>query len=163
MTVPYKDILLALAKSKVRYLVAGGFAVNFHNYNRSTADLDLIIHLEPKNAEIFDAMMTDLGYRPRVPVSGKDLGDESKRREWIMEKNMVVFTYINPNNPMEIIDIFVEEPKPFEEMYKDRLVSDVFDVKINVVGYDDLVEMKKKAGRPKDQIDLLELEKRNGK
>lgn len=163
MTVPYKNILLALAKSKVRYLVVGGFAVNFHNYNRSTADLDLIIHLEPKNAELFDVMMTELGYRPRVPVSGKDLGDESKRREWIMEKNMVVFTYINPNNPMEIIDIFVEEPKPFEEMYNDRLVSDVFNVKINVVGYNDLIEMKKKAGRPKDQIDLLELEKRNVK
>lgn len=41
--VAYKDLFVALEKHKIEYLVAGGFAVNFHQVNRATADLDLIL------------------------------------------------------------------------------------------------------------------------
>lgn len=33
----------------MRYLVAGGVAVVLHGYLRTTADLDLIVQLEPDN------------------------------------------------------------------------------------------------------------------
>ena len=41
----YQEILSALAKAKVRYLVAGGIAMNMHGLQRTTVDLDLIIFL----------------------------------------------------------------------------------------------------------------------
>jgi hypothetical protein len=39
----------ALEKAGVRYLVAGGLAVNAHGYLRFTNDVDLVVQLVPEN------------------------------------------------------------------------------------------------------------------
>ncbi len=41
--IPYAHIFKALSEAKVRYLVAGGIAVNLHQVMRATVDLDLIL------------------------------------------------------------------------------------------------------------------------
>lgn len=158
---PYQELFKALSNHQIEYLVAGGFAVNFHGINRATADLDLIIHLDEKNILEFDAMMTKLGYTPRLPVTGKEFAIKENREKWINEKNLVVFSYIHPNNPFELIDIFAEEPKPFAELYKYRLEVQAFGVKIQVVGLHDLLELKKQAGREKDLYDIKMLENKD--
>ena len=161
--ITYKEIFTALAKQKIRYLVAGGVAVNLHQVNRATADLDLIIHLESDNILNFVNMMEKLGYKPRVPVAGQDFANPETRKKWIEEKNMKVFSYINPSNHFEVIDIFVEEPKPFNELDKNKLEVQAFGVTISVVGIDDLIEMKKNVGRDTDLFDVQQLEKiKNG-
>ncbi len=37
----FEEILLAFNNSKVEYMLSGGFAVNYHGFNRSTSDLDV--------------------------------------------------------------------------------------------------------------------------
>lgn len=51
--VPYQKLFKLLAQHKIQYLVADGFAVNFHQVQRATVDLDLILHLETKNILAF--------------------------------------------------------------------------------------------------------------
>jgi hypothetical protein len=42
------DVLVrALDSAGVRYLVAGGLAVNAHGYLRFTRDIDIVLHLSP--------------------------------------------------------------------------------------------------------------------
>ncbi|MBI3541120.1 MAG: hypothetical protein HY073_03160, partial [Deltaproteobacteria bacterium] len=60
----YQSILTALSKAKVRYLVAGGIAMNLHGFSRATFDLDLIIFLKKENILKFTKVMTKLGYCP---------------------------------------------------------------------------------------------------
>lgn len=158
--IPYKDIFIAFDRAKVKYLVAGGFAVNFHHVNRATVDLDLILHLEENNILKFNEVMTELGFKPRLPVDGKDLADADKRREWITEKNMVVFSYIHPQHHFALIDVFVEEPKPFAEMDRQKLIVKAFGAKIPVVGLNDLIELKQQAARPKDLLDIQMLKEK---
>ena len=62
-------IVGALNMANVRYLVAGGLAVVAHGYVRFTADVDLIIDLEPGNVMRAVASLERLGYRPRAPVA----------------------------------------------------------------------------------------------
>lgn len=152
--VPYKNILVALSQAGVEYLVAGGFALNFHGLARATFDLDLIIHLNEENVITFDNVMTSLGFCPKVPVAGRDFAKKENRERWIIEKNMIVFSYTNPNNPIELVDVFVNEPKPFAEMYERRHESEIFGMKVPSVGLEDLLQMKLKAGRPKDKLDI---------
>lgn len=152
--IPYKDIFLALNRAKVRYLVAGGVAVNLHGIDRATVDLDLIVHLELRNALKFTRVMTKLGYAPKVPVKAEEFADPVKCKSWIKDKNMIVFSFINLKEPMELIDIFVEEPVPFEELYERRTKRAAFGTFIPVVSLRDLIRMKEKAGRPKDVFDL---------
>lgn len=158
--IPYARIFKALQEAKVRYLVAGGVAVNLHQVMRATVDLDLIIHLEEQNVLKFVRVMTTLGYVPRVPVAAEELADRKKRRQWINKKNMMVFSFIRPENPMEIVDVFVKEPMPFAPLYRKRIEIEAFGVKIPVVGLRDLIRMKRKAGRERDLYDIRLLSKK---
>ncbi len=158
--VPYSDILRAISQAGVQYLVAGGVALNLHQLMRMTVDLDLIIHLESSNVKKFVQVMQALGFRPKVPVDPLDFADEHKRKTWIVEKNMVVFSFINLNNPMEVVDIFVEEPRPFEELYQRRHEVRLGDAVVAVLGAEDLIALKEAAGRPKDLYDIKLLKDR---
>ncbi|HSA59428.1 MAG TPA: hypothetical protein VLJ37_07050 [bacterium] len=157
---PYVRIFQALREAGVRYLVAGGVAVNLHQVVRATVDLDLILHLEEKNILKFVRVMKDLGYTPRVPVAAEDLADPKKRRQWIEEKNMMVFSFIRPDNPMEIVDVFVKEPMRFASLDKRRADVEAFGLKIPVVGVADLIRIKRKAGRERDLYDISLLSKK---
>lgn len=158
--VPYSDILRAISHAGVRYLVAGGVALNLHQLMRMTVDLDLIIHLEVNNVKKFVQVMQSLGFRPKVPVDPMDFADEQKRKSWIMEKNMVVFSFINLKNPMEMIDVFVQEPYPFDELYQRRYDVQVGDATVAVLGAEDLIALKEAAGRAKDLYDIKLLKDR---
>ena len=64
------DVLVhALDKGRVRYLVAGGLAVNAHGYLRFTRDIDLVIQLDPDNVtSAFRAMEGWCDAHPDTPV-----------------------------------------------------------------------------------------------
>ncbi|HLG18482.1 MAG TPA: hypothetical protein VI895_01535 [Bdellovibrionota bacterium] len=136
--------------------------MNFHQVQRATVDLDLIVHLERKNVLAFVEMVSHLGFKPRLPVDAKDFADAHKRKEWIEEKGMMVFSFIHPGNPFEVIDVFSQEPKPFQELAGRQLLVDAFGIKIRVIGKMDLIEMKDRAGRDKDLFDAAELRKLTG-
>lgn len=45
---PIPDVLLALSRASVRYVVVGGLAAVMHGVARVTYDLDLVIELTPE-------------------------------------------------------------------------------------------------------------------
>lgn len=154
----YQRILVELAKAGVRYLVAGGIAMNIHGMERSTFDLDLIVFLDKENILKFVRVMKRLGYRPRVPVPPEDFAKEELRKKWIKEKNMVVFSFYHPKSPFELIDVFVYHPRPFDLMYKASKAAKLFGRVIRAAGIEDMLFMKNEAQRPKDQMDIRFLE-----
>ena len=84
-------IVRALNAANVRYLIAGGLAVVAHGYVRFTADIDLILDLEPANVRHAMAAFKRLGYRPRAPVALDDFADPANRAEWVRDKGLTVF------------------------------------------------------------------------
>src|SRR5205814_2241965 len=85
-------IFEALAGAPVRYLVVGGVAVVLHGHPRFTADLDLVVGLEPDNVRAAMSALETLGYRPRAPVKMADFADPAIRRQWIADKGLQVFS-----------------------------------------------------------------------
>ncbi|MBI2982362.1 MAG: hypothetical protein HYY44_08790 [Deltaproteobacteria bacterium] len=154
----YQEILLALSKAKVRFLIAGGIAMNIHGLERATHDLDLIVFLDRDNVLKFIKVMKRLGYEPKIPVKAEDFAVESLRQKWIKEKGMVVFSFFHPKNVFEVIDVFVYHPRPFEQMFKARKVANLLGQKIAAVGLEDMLYLKRLANRPKDELDLRYLE-----
>jgi hypothetical protein len=157
--IPYKDLFLALHQAKVRYLVAGGFAVNFHGVQRATVDLDLVLYLEKHNIQTAFELLKTLGYEPRLPVQAEQFSDPDIRKSWIQEKGMTVFSFYNPKNPFETLDVFVDEPLPFEELEREKLEVKSFGAIIPVIGKAHLIQLKKQVGRDKDLFDISQLEK----
>ena len=156
----YREVFEALARENVQYLVAGGFAVNFHQVQRATVDLDLVVHLESTNLKKFLKSLKDLGYQPRLPVDPALFADEKTRSEWIKNKNLKVFSFVHTSRRFEVIDVFSEEPAPFDELFSRRLELAAFGTTIPVVGKNDLIQMKRLAARDKDLFDIQQLEKK---
>ncbi len=154
----YEAVFAALERDGVRYLVVGGVAVLLHGHPRFTADLDLVVALDADNARAALSALGGLGYRPRVPVAAEDFADPAKRAEWIRNKQMTVFSLASPEHPLTEVDLFVEEPFPFEEAWQRALWVDLGDVRVAVASLEDLVAMKRRAGRPQDLDDVRLLE-----
>lgn len=151
-------IVGALNAANVRYLVAGGLAVVAHGYVRFTADVDLIIDLEPANVTRTVTALESLGYRPRAPVAFGEFADPQKRAQWVRDKNLAVFSVYSPQHALTEIDLFVELPLDFETAYRRAIRKEVAPgVVATFIGIEDLRRLKQRAGRPQDLLDLENL------
>jgi hypothetical protein len=164
MTGEIERLLTQLSAAGVRFLVVGGVAVVLHGYLRTTADLDLVVDLEPRNLAITIAALESLGFRPRPPVALRDFADIEQRTRWVAEKNLQVLSLWHPEMPGFELDLFVTLPFVFDEAYARASVARLGTSDVPVASIDDLVAMKRAAGRPQDQEDieaLLALKKAN--
>jgi hypothetical protein len=130
---PIEQVLAALNAAEVRYLIAGGVAVVLHGHLRTTADLDLVVALDHANASRAILALQSLGFRPRAPVPA----DQFAGLE---------------------VDRFVKEPFDFEQGYARAVVVQLDSTSARVVSLDDLLAMKRAAGRPLDGADVEALE-----
>jgi hypothetical protein len=148
----YEPLFAALAQ--VRYVLVGGLAVVIHGHARLTADVDLIIDLDP--AEALKAMqaLESLGLRPRAPVQAADFADPDLRRTWIEDKGMRVFSLWDPSNPLREVDVFVEHLIPFDELFARAEIVAIGKTVARVASIADLIELKRAASRPEDLSDI---------
>ncbi|MGI8438563.1 MAG: nucleotidyl transferase AbiEii/AbiGii toxin family protein [Chthoniobacterales bacterium] len=153
-----RAILQALNDAEARYLIVGGIAVVAHGYVRYTADLDLVLNLEHENVIRAMTALEKIGYRPLVPVKGADFADAALRQSWIRDKNMIVFQMLNPDRASTRLDVFVEEPFSFVQEYAAARWEEIEGVRSPVVQYSELIRLKRASGRPRDLIDVEQLE-----
>jgi len=153
----YEEVFRELNKNKVKYVVAGGVAVNLHGIPRVTGDLDLLIDLGKKNVANFSKAMKTLGYKPKAPVAIEDFGIEKNRKSWIKDKGMRVFSLWNKEIPYRIIDVFVENPIDFKKLYSQRINISVGKFMIPVISIEHLIKLKTIAGRKQDVADIMSL------
>ena len=151
-------ILVALERAGVRYLVVGGVAVVLHGHPRFTADLDLALALDAANVHAAFTALASLGYRPRVPVSADALADPAQRAALVREKAMTVLSLFSPELPLTEVDLFADPPFDFEAAYARARRIDLGGLSAPVASLGDLVDMKRRAGRPKDLEDVAMLE-----
>jgi hypothetical protein len=154
----FEDTIKALNDAEVRYVVVGGLAVVLHGHIRHTYDLDLIVDLAPAEAHRAMETLTGLGFRPKVPVKADEFADPSTRARWIQEKGLTVFAFWDPKDDTRIVDVFVDEPIAFEDLWARSVVLPLASTSVRVASIPDLVELKRRAGRPQDLTDIQALE-----
>ncbi len=150
-------VLAALEQADVRYLVVGGVAVVLHGYLRTTLDLDLVLQLDRENLQRALNAFSDLGFQPQAPVPLGAFADPLIREAWVREKNMTVFSLWHPEQPGFAVDLFVEEPFDFEDVYRRAIRVPLPGTEAAVVSRSDLIAMKRAAGRPRDLEDISAL------
>ncbi len=148
------SVLKVFNRFKVRYLVIGGVAGAFYGNPRFTKDLDIFADDKEENLRRLVGAFKKLGFITRVPVKPEEFLDRDARARWKKEKGMLAFTFINPKDPLENVDILVETPVSFSSAFKKKKYFHAGNVRISVVSLKDLIVMKRKAGRVQDLQDI---------
>jgi hypothetical protein len=155
----FKDLFSSLNQASIKYMVAGGIAVNLYGIERATADVDIVLEREKRNLSKFIRVAKKLGLKPKIPVKLEDFIDPEKRKSWRMDKGMMVFSLYDPKNPFFLIDIFTEIPFDFDEVYRQRNRISFENIVIPVVPIKKLIAMKEESDRPQDRADVFYLKK----
>ena len=144
------DEFITLAnKHEVRMLMVGGSAVNFHGYNRHSADVDFWLETTEENFKKLVLVLNEMGYELN------DFPEKVKKQE---QNISIKFSPVDLN--LELITNFSVN-KSFEKAYKDSekvTVNDKPFLRWNVLSYEDLITSKIKANRPKDLLDIQQLQ-----
>jgi hypothetical protein len=158
-----ETLFRSLESAGARYLVAGGLAVVAHGVVRMTLDVDLILDLEsPHPKPALEAFRT-LGLAPLVPVALDQFADPETRASWIRDKNARVFQLWSERHPTLRVDLFLESPLDFSDAWARRYRASIAPgLEVSFVGLEDLLAMKRAAGRPQDLADIDRLEKLRG-
>lgn len=141
----FKEFIELLNEHKVKYLIIGGYAVNFHGYPRYTRDIDFWVWITKDNIQKLIQAIREFGFG--------SLGLE-------------IEDFMNPENIIQLgyepyrIDILVDvDGVDFEECFERKKVVELDGVEAKFLSLQDLITAKKKAGRLQDLADAEQLEK----
>ena len=127
-------------------IMVGGGAVNFHGYQRHSADVDFWIDTADENLEKLIKVFDEMGYQI------DDFPDQVKNRE---QNISVKFSPVDLN--LELITNFSVN-KSFEEVFdSSEIVTIDNGLTWRVLSLTDLISSKIKSSRPKDLLDIQEL------
>lgn len=143
LTQDYQDIIELFNKHNVKYLIAGAYAMSKVGYSRSTYDIDLWVDKTEENATNIYNALAEFG----VPFE-----IEPKN---FLEANSVLQIGIEPNR----IDILTDiDGLTFDDAWSNKQVA-VFDtLEAFTLEINDIIKNKKASNRPKDRLDLVQLE-----
>jgi hypothetical protein len=153
---PYFEILTALARAKVDFIVGGGVACVLHGVERVTMDVDLAVLMQPANLNGFLGVMRKLGLNPRVPIPPETLLQPETIRMLVEEKQALVFTFLDPDRPVRQVDIFPRPDLSYESLLPDAEWIELNQVRVRVIGRRRLLAIKLGIQPPrlKDAMDI---------
>lgn len=147
------DQFISLAnKYKVKLLMVGGAAVNFHGYQRHSADVDFWIDATEENFKKLISVFNEMGYEI------DDFPQTVKNKE---QNISIKFSPVDLN--LELITNFSVN-KTFDEALEQSevvIVNDNEFLRYNVLSLEDLIISKIKANRAKDLLDIQQLREIN--
>ncbi|MEA2339352.1 MAG: hypothetical protein QOE82_3359 [Thermoanaerobaculia bacterium] len=160
--IPFDRLFRLLNENDIRYVIVGGIAVILHGSPRLTADLDIIIDLEPERALQAIEVLVQAGFVAEIPIDVRQFADERVRRSWIEEKHLKALSLHDREMPPTVIDILAESPIAFDDLYQRAKVVSLDDLTLHIAAIPDLILLKRLSGRPEDLRDIAELERIDG-
>jgi len=124
-------------------VIIGATAFPVHGYARSTLDIDIFLKPDKSNAERVWHALKEFGY------DVTDITVEDLLKKKVLIRQYAVETDIHP---------FVKGVS-FEQIWKNKVKAKFGDTFVYFASLDDLIKMKRAAGRAKDLEDLKHLQK----
>ncbi len=141
----FRDLFKVFNELGVKYLIVGAYAMIYYTEPRYTKDLDVWVEPSTDNAKRVWQALEKYG-APLVDVSERDFANPE----------IVYQIGVEPNRIDVMMDISGVE---FKQAWESREESAYGDEPIYIIGLNDLIQAKMKAGRLQDKLDLEYLRK----
>jgi hypothetical protein len=139
----YSDILRALVRHKVRFLVVGAYARGVQGYPRATGDFDIWVEASVVNSRKVFAALREFG------ASVRDIDERS-----FITKGIVFQIGVVPRR----IDILTHiDGVVFCAAYPAAKIIRIDGHRIRFLSRPHLIRNKEKTGRPQDKVDAAKL------
>jgi hypothetical protein len=151
MDILNNEFLLFLScaqKNSLRYLLIGGYAVNYYGYNRNTEDMDVWLAPTNENKQAFVNTLICMNYSEGEVAS-------------LLEEDFTVPFVGTIGSADAALDVltFVHRDISFDEAEKNKNTYEIQPgVFLSIVPYEILKEMKLRSHREKDFFDIARLE-----
>jgi hypothetical protein len=153
------DLLLALTRAQVEFVVIGGVAVGVHGFIRATKDLDIVPAPSPENLERLAQVLVEIeaqhvgvgDFAPEeFPYDPTDPAQLAEGANFRLETS---------HGPLDIMQWVtgIETELAYSELAPEAIPVTFRDAQIRVCALDHLRAMKRAAGRPQDLEDLRRL------
>jgi hypothetical protein len=139
-----------LDRQAVDFIVIGGIAGVVHGSAYPTYDFDVLYARDEQNLERMAAALLELAVTLRG--APPDLSFHPDARTLAAGNN---FTFETEFGPLDILDE-AAGMRDYETMRAEARKEKVWGMSIRVASLDDLIRMKRAAGRPKDKLMLEE-------
>ncbi len=141
-------LIKSFEKNEVQYLVVGGFAVNKYGYSRTTGDVDFFLKDSLQNRKNLVTALEEMGYG---------------RFEMLHTMPIIAgYCEIMMDNGV-YADLMTEIPglqqASFQKYFDVATIAEIDSVSVRFLHLNHLLQNKKATGRPKDLLDVTELEK----
>lgn len=158
-----RSLLEALERNAVDFIVIGGVAGMVHGSAAVTFDFDLLYARNDKNLERLARVLRELHVTLRN--APPDLPFQSDARTLAAGSN---FTFESDVGPFDVLG-HADGMRSYEAMRADAVREELWGAEVRVASVEDLIRMKRAAGRPKDRsmaeelTSLLEAQRRSAK
>ena len=146
-------ILKDLSKEKIPFVIVGGAAIVLHGIPRSTLDIDVVM---PSEAGVV-AKLFSLAKRKNFLIRDKDIVSIVDKPRLLIGQ----WITLQDKSGGELVDIFFENEKEFDALFKRAKRIKVNRFNIYVASLYDLQAMKKASGRPIDLADIVLIKEKN--
>jgi len=143
----HRLLLEKLINSGVEFLIIGGYAVNFHGYNRVTGDLDLWIKPDNVNRDILITVLSGMKF------------DHEKLKMLMKADFTGSFVFTIWEKPYKVDFLTSISGGSFQEAYSRRIMANIGGIQIPFICITDLVASKIVTTRLRDKADVEELQK----
>jgi hypothetical protein len=152
LTFAPQELVAALNAADVAYVIVGGIAVAAHGVVRATADLDVVPQASPEKLERLARALTHLG--AEHPIDGALTGPSLARP--------VTFKLLTRYGDVQVLNPMPSVP-PYEQLRQNAVLVDLGQDRLApVCSLADLRAMKLASGRPRDLVDVAELDELHG-
>lgn len=146
-------IFAALDRAGVDYVTIGGVAALGHGSRRITLDVDIAPAPRPENYLRLATALADLGVIAEAVDSGfRDL-DPADPVDLARATNLRIRTEAGG---LDVLNA-PAGAAPYADLRARSILIEVSGVPVRIVALDDLIAMKRAAGRPQDVRDIAEL------
>ncbi len=137
-----KQLLKSLKENNVNFVIIGGAAVIAHGLVRTTKDLDIFVEPTRENVERLFKALQNVGYDLQDTTVEEALQKKILFRKYILELDIHPFA----------------AGVRFETLWQNKVPLKLCDETVYFSSLEDLIKMKKAAGRNVDLEDLKYLE-----